>query len=117
MAKLCLGCMQNKESSPICEHCGFDERQENLSHQLPIGTMLQNQYLVGKVLGQGGFGITYIGWDQNLSIPVAIKEYLRVNRYILYSSYRIFRKSYISFPILWKMTQRTLLWSTLRVSR
>lgn len=67
--------MQNKESSPICEHCGFDERQENLSHQLPIGTMLQNQYLVGKVLGQGGFGITYIGWDQNLSIPVAIKEY------------------------------------------
>lgn len=75
MAKLCLGCMQNKESSPICEHCGFDEHQENLSHQLPIGTMLQNQYLVGKVLGQGGFGITYIGWDQNLSIPVAIKEY------------------------------------------
>ena len=67
--------MQQKEESPTCEHCGFDERQENLSHQLPIGTMLQNQYLVGKVLGQGGFGITYIGWDQNLSIPVAIKEY------------------------------------------
>jgi len=75
MSKLCFGCMQQKEESPTCEHCGFDERQENLSHQLPIGTMLQNQYLVGKVLGQGGFGITYIGWDQNLSIPVAIKEY------------------------------------------
>ena len=75
MIKLCLGCMQMKHDEPVCEHCGFDERTENLSHQLPIGTLLQNQYLVGKVLGQGGFGITYIGWDQHLSIPVAIKEY------------------------------------------
>ena len=67
--------MQKKSDAPICEHCGFDERTGNLSHQLPPGTLLQNQYLVGRVLGQGGFGITYMGWDQHLSIPVAIKEY------------------------------------------
>ena len=75
MSTLCFGCMQNKESRPVCELCGFDETKQNLSHQLPTGTLLQNQYLVGKVLGQGGFGITYMGWDQQLSIPVAIKEY------------------------------------------
>ena len=75
MEKFCLGCMQKKSDAPICEHCGFDERTGNLSHQLPPGTLLQNQYLVGRVLGQGGFGITYMGWDQHLSIPVAIKEY------------------------------------------
>ena len=67
--------MQPKENSPICEHCGFDETADNLPHQLPVGTLLQNQYLVGRVLGQGGFGITYIGWDQHLAVPVAIKEY------------------------------------------
>jgi len=67
--------MQMKEHTPVCEHCGFDERTENQAHQLPIGTLLHNQYLVGRVLGQGGFGITYIGWDQHLSVPVAIKEY------------------------------------------
>ena len=75
METLCLGCMRMKQNAPVCEHCGFDERKENQPHQLPMGTLLQNQYLVGKVLGQGGFGITYIGWDQHLSIPVAIKEY------------------------------------------
>lgn len=72
---LCLGCMQEKEQRPVCEHCGFDERTGNHPHQLPVGTILQNQYLIGRVLGQGGFGITYAGWDNLLMVPVAIKEY------------------------------------------
>lgn len=73
--KRCFGCMQLKQSAPICEHCGYDERRPNAPHQLPPGTILNNQYIVGKVLGQGGFGITYMGWDSLLQIPVAIKEY------------------------------------------
>ena len=73
--KRCYGCMKLKTSSPICEHCGYDERTQNDPHRLPAGTVLKEQYLVGKVLGQGGFGITYLGWDLYLDIPVAIKEY------------------------------------------
>ena len=75
MAKRCLGCMKLKEQSPVCEHCGFNENIPNYPHQLPLGTLLRGQYRVGKVLGQGGFGITYMGWDENLDVPVAIKEY------------------------------------------
>ena len=71
----CFGCMKLKKGRPECEHCGYDERRPNAPHQLQPGTMLQNQYVVGRVLGQGGFGITYIGWDSFLEIPVAIKEY------------------------------------------
>ena len=67
--------MKLKTQSPVCEHCGFNEYAQNESHQLPFGTVLNGQYLVGKCLGQGGFGITYLGWDQFLDIPVAIKEY------------------------------------------
>ena len=73
--ELCMGCMRPKQSHPVCEHCGYDERQQNQNHQLPVGTVLQGQYRVGRVLGQGGFGITYLGWDQILDIPVAIKEF------------------------------------------
>jgi len=75
MEKRCYGCMRHKQQSPICEHCGFNEQIDNLPHQLPLGTVLREQYMVGKVLGQGGFGITYMGWDLNLEIPVAIKEF------------------------------------------
>jgi len=73
--RFCYGCMRPKQQSPVCEHCGHDERQPNMKHQLPVGTVLNNQYILGKVLGQGGFGITYIGWDRHLDMPVAIKEY------------------------------------------
>ena len=67
--------MKMKEQSPVCEHCGYNENVPNYPHQLPIGTVLKGQYTVGKVLGQGGFGITYLGWDDSLEAPVAIKEY------------------------------------------
>ena len=75
MAKRCLGCMKMKNQSPVCEHCGFNENIPNFPHQLPLDTLLRGQYRVGKVLGQGGFGITYMGWDENLDVPIAIKEY------------------------------------------
>ena len=67
--------MEEKQQHPICEHCGFDERTRNNIHQLPLGSILRCQYLIGRVLGQGGFGITYLAWDVDLDMPVAIKEY------------------------------------------
>ena len=42
---------------------------------LPKGFMLQ-EYQVDRVLGAGGFGLTYLGWDTALEKPVAVKEYL-----------------------------------------
>ena len=42
---------------------------------LPQGTRIQD-FEFHRVLGQGGFGITYLGWNLALDIPVAIKEYL-----------------------------------------
>ena len=71
----CPGCMKEKQQRPVCEHCGYNENVPNYSHQLPVGTILQGRYTVGKALGQGGFGITYIGWDGSLQAPIAIKEY------------------------------------------
>ena len=72
--KRCNACMQMK-NNVVCEHCGFDERTPTPRHQLPAGIVLNNQFRIGRALGQGGFGITYMGWDLHLDTPVAIKEY------------------------------------------
>lgn len=75
--KICLGCMKEiSQNSTVCEHCGFnpDKYQAN-PRCLRLGTELAGKYVIGKVIGEGGFGITYIGWDLILELPVAIKEY------------------------------------------
>ena len=74
----CYGCMNEYQSdSWLCPHCGYDQRTspENSLHMRP-GSLLTNRYLIGKVLGFGGFGVTYLAWDHVLQQRVAIKEYL-----------------------------------------
>ncbi len=75
--KLCMRCMSElPKPRCFCPHCGFDNTSaENEAHQLECGSILAGAYLVGCALGQGGFGITYVGWDLNLNTKVAIKEY------------------------------------------
>lgn len=46
------------------------------THALPEGTKLaQNSYVLGGVIGQGGFGITYRATDVRLQRAVAVKEF------------------------------------------
>ena len=73
----CFGCMEELEAeNTVCPHCGFDPAYcEGTEYALRPGTLLQGKYMVGKVLGKGGFGITYIGFDMMLDIKVTIKEY------------------------------------------
>ena len=76
--KRCLGCMQTYDNElNICPHCGYVEgtEQEEAIHMVP-GAVLNDRYIIGRVVGYGGFGVTYIAWDKILQHRVAIKEYL-----------------------------------------
>lgn len=78
MSKRCLGCMKKyDEAYDICPHCGYIEgTPAKEAYHMEPGTILHNKYIVGRVIGYGGFGVTYIGWDSVLEQVVAIKEYL-----------------------------------------
>lgn len=74
----CLGCMEEySEKYDICPYCGYEVNTppKEAYHMVP-GTFLGGRYIVGQVLGFGGFGVTYIGYDTLLNRKVAIKEYL-----------------------------------------
>ncbi len=78
MSKRCMGCMGMYEDwLEVCPYCGYVEGTpaDEAIHLKP-GTILHNRFVVGRALGFGGFGITYIGWDGLLEQKVAIKEYL-----------------------------------------
>ena len=72
----CMHCMNPIENNDsVCSFCGRKNDMEIPAHHLKPGTILNKKILVGRALGEGGFGITYIGRDIKLDIKVAIKEY------------------------------------------
>lgn len=75
MKQYCFHCMEELAPSGFCPSCRRPNTPDNYPHHLKPGTVLNNKYLVGNCLGEGGFGITYIGRDLTLDIKVAVKEY------------------------------------------
>lgn len=73
---ICGKCFQSIDSG-VCPNCGYDgiANREKYPMALPIGTILSGRYILGHVLGQGGFGITYMAQDYQTKKIVAVKEY------------------------------------------
>ena len=72
---LCPNCgSENNDNAQNCSICGSAFNLPVAQH-LPTGAKLANgRYSIGKVLGEGGFGVTYQGADTTMKRLVAIKE-------------------------------------------
>ena len=74
---LCPGCFAGPKALGRCPQCGFDASAPRPPTALSPGTLLHEQFIIGRVLGKpGGFGITYLAFDRHLEARVAVKEYL-----------------------------------------
>ncbi|MBP5194414.1 MAG: serine/threonine protein kinase [Lachnospiraceae bacterium] len=74
--RICLRCMMVSDDPDICPYCGREKKgQQTWSKALEPGTILNQKILIGNILGKGGYGITYIGYDMLLEYKVAVKEF------------------------------------------
>ncbi|MBQ9157131.1 MAG: protein kinase [Eubacterium sp.] len=64
------------EQADVCPYCGFHEFNRENQLALPTNWVLKNRYIAGKILGAGGFGITYKSFDIKHQRICAIKEYV-----------------------------------------
>lgn len=73
--KYCENCFL-ETAEAVCPLCGYDS---SISAEDPTllapGTVLSGKYVIGTVIGKGGFGVTYLAYDTLSRKKAAIKEY------------------------------------------
>ncbi len=74
--KFCENCFSEWTVGTFCTHCGYNpDVTATDPTMLKPGSILLGKYIVGKVIGKGGFGVTYVAYDITANKKVAIKEF------------------------------------------
>ncbi|HIR26582.1 MAG TPA: protein kinase [Candidatus Choladousia intestinigallinarum] len=75
--KICPDCFCQSMEGGVCVRCGYEDvLADPNGQQLPRFFSLAGRYLIGRVLGEGGFGITYKAYDTLNHMICAIKEFV-----------------------------------------
>ena len=66
-----MGCMKEYDAQyEVCPYCGYIHgTPPKEAYHITPGSILQGRYIIGRVLGFGGFGITYIAYDHGTPDP------------------------------------------------
>lgn len=72
---LCMGCMKDKGDEEVCPYCGYSDSAAHFASYLAPRTVIDNRYVVGKVLCYNGESVTYIGYDVIGERKVKVCEY------------------------------------------
>ena len=77
---LCDYCFEAIRPGKFCPKCGLNKDRYHAEAGLLLpGSILLGKYIIGRVLGRGGFGATYLAYSTELERTVAIKEYFPAN--------------------------------------
>lgn len=74
--KLCYGCFEPINDEVKCPVCGYKQKSPYSPSYIAPGTMLNEKYMVGKLLSHNGEGATYLAFDTGVSCKILIKEYM-----------------------------------------
>ena len=77
--RVCANCFRPLGPCNFCAYCGYDNSISIAEDAAPLrrfSRLRGNRYIIGRVLGIGGFGITYVAQDTfAMDRRIAIKEY------------------------------------------
>ncbi|GMV40664.1 MAG: hypothetical protein AMXMBFR64_23800 [Myxococcales bacterium] len=75
--RVCFQCCETAGPGVLCQRCGHRPEGDGPDDAMRLlaGSIVRERYLVGRELGRGGFGITYLARDLQLKVRVAVKEY------------------------------------------
>ncbi|MBR5311040.1 MAG: protein kinase, partial [Oscillospiraceae bacterium] len=74
---LCMGCMSVLDENGNCR-CGYDKNELTDEDCLPVGTILSERYIAGRMIRRNGESITYIGFDKENEEKVFVQEFVPV---------------------------------------
>ena len=73
---LCDFCFEKTPPGSVCQKCGLSHSTYRVEAGLLMpGAILAGKYVIGRLLGRGGFGATYLAYSGARNEVVAIKEY------------------------------------------
>ncbi len=72
----CISCMKEIGTNNVCPYCGYIEGSPYLPAYLPPKTVLNQRYIVGKLLSYNGEGAVYIAFDTVVEAAVELREYM-----------------------------------------
>lgn len=111
-----MSCMKEIGNVKQCPHCGFHIDSPQIPPYLPIRTVVNNRYLIGKLLECNGEGATYICWDLTNKVTVTVREFLpdsiatraqgSLNLKVMAGCEATFRECCQSFLEMWRQLAR-----------
>lgn len=81
MAELCYGCFEKKNNPGPCLKCGYDAatHKEKFPYALKPGTVLNGQYIIGRVVDIDTAGIIYAAREVQSGQRLEIKEFMNTD--------------------------------------
>lgn len=73
---LCMGCMNELDENGRCHHCSYTDDIPHLQAYLAPKTVLDNRYIIGKMLSYNGEGASYICYDMVGKCKCVCREYM-----------------------------------------
>lgn len=74
--RLCMGCMNELDEEGVCHYCSYTDDIPHLQSYLAPHTVLNNRYIVGKLLSYNGEGASYICYDMVSKSKAILSEYM-----------------------------------------